>query len=73
MPEAVKRVEITLPTSSFELIQEAAQRRGLSVCEFVAAIAYDAALADKRALSAPSSRTEIFVVASESGSVFAQS
>lgn len=43
-----KRIEISLPLSSYALVQEAAARRGLSVRSYIASCAYDAALQDIR-------------------------
>lgn len=46
---AKKRVEIALPISTLEMIEEVAERQGLSVRGFIAQSAYLMALKDKQA------------------------
>lgn len=58
--------------SSFDHVREAAQRRGLSIRGFISACAYNAALADKREHNELFSQMKTFVVAPESGKVFAE-
>ena len=58
--------------SSFDLVRETAQRRGLSICGFISACAYNAALADKREHNELFSQMKTFIVALESGKVFAE-
>ena len=72
MAIAVKRVKISLPMPSFDLVREAAQHRGLSIREFISACAYNAALADKREHNELFSQMKTFIVAPESGKVFAE-
>lgn len=47
-PTASKRIEISLPLSTFAMVQAAAARRGLTIRGFVASCAYEAALQDAR-------------------------
>ncbi len=58
--------------SSFDFVREAAQRRGLSIRGSISACAYNAALADKREHNELFSQMKTFVVAPESGKVFAE-
>lgn len=67
-----KRVEISLPLESFELVREAAERRGLSIRGYISSCAYNAALLDKREHSEIGATVPTFVLSPESGKVFAQ-
>lgn len=71
MAAVTKRVEISLPIESFELVREAAERRGLSIRGYISACAYNAALLDKREHNELGASVQTFVIAPESGKVFA--
>ena len=67
-----KRVEVSLPYETYELISQAAERRGETLRGFITSCAYKAALKDACLFSSVCKLVGVTVLSQDSGKTFAQ-
>lgn len=67
-----KRVEVSIPYETYELISQAAERRGETLRGFITACAYEAALKDASLFSSVWQPVGVTVLSRDSGNTFAQ-
>lgn len=67
-----KRVEVSIPYETYELISQAAERRGETLRGFITSCAYEAALKDASLFSSVWQPVGVTVLSRDSGDTFAQ-